>query len=129
MDRNILGGLSRGAGMTRRQLSAQQASEHSRELRSYVVGYGLALILTLIPFALVAWSHLSSIALWLAIGGCALLQVIVHFRCFLHVSFAKQKREDLHLILFTTLILVIMVGGTLWIVLNLYSRMMPSMFP
>ncbi|WP_277811162.1 cytochrome o ubiquinol oxidase subunit IV [Chromohalobacter canadensis] len=115
--------------MTRHHLSAQQENERSSELRSYVVGYVLALILTLTPFALVAWSDLSNMKLWSVIGICALIQIVVHFRFFLHVSLAKQKREDLHLILFTTLILVIMVGGTLWIILNLYTRIMPSMLP
>ncbi|WP_187775866.1 hypothetical protein [Salinicola corii] len=37
----------------------------------------------------------------------------------------KNKREDLQLILFTVLILTIMVGGTLWILFNLYYRMTP----
>jgi len=115
--------------MTRRDLSAQQPDERSSELRSYVLGYVLALTLTLIPFAIVAWSNLAPITQWLIIGICALIQVIVHFRYFLHVSFAKQKREDLHLILFTTLILVIMVAGTLWIMFSLYRRMIPSMLP
>ncbi len=115
--------------MTRQNLTAQQASERSSELRSYVIGYALALILTLIPFALVVWSDFTQTTQLSIIGVCALMQVVVHFRFFLHVSLAKQKREDLHLILFTTLILVIMIGGTLWIVLNLYTRMMPSMLP
>lgn len=115
--------------MTRQNLSAQQESERSSELRSYVIGYVLALILTLVPFAIVAWSVFPPMIQWSLIGACALIQVVVHFRFFLHVSLAKQKREDLHLILFTTLILVIMVGGTLWIILNLYTRMMPSMLP
>ncbi|MDW5376025.1 cytochrome o ubiquinol oxidase subunit IV [Halomonas sp. HP20-15] len=115
--------------MTRQDLSEQQKSERSSELRSYVIGYVLALILTLTPFAIVAWSDLTPVTQWSVIGACALIQVVVHFRFFLHVSLARQKREDLHLILFTTLILVIMVGGTLWIILNLYTRMMPSMLP
>lgn len=113
--------------MTRQPLSAQQQSERSSERRTYVIGYVLALILTLIPFAIVAWSDLTRMTQWVVIGICALIQVVVHFRFFLHVSLAKQKREDLHLILFTMLILVIMVGGTLWIMFSLYTRVMPSM--
>ncbi|WP_106477822.1 cytochrome o ubiquinol oxidase subunit IV [Phytohalomonas tamaricis] len=115
--------------MTKRTLSAEQENERQYELRTYILGYGLALILTLIPFALAAWGSLSRMTLWWVIGACALVQIVVHFRFFLHVTLAKNKREDLQLILFTALILIIMVGGTLWIMFNLYSRMMPSIMP
>ncbi|MDO0946890.1 cytochrome o ubiquinol oxidase subunit IV [Chromohalobacter israelensis] len=115
--------------MTDESLTQHQQHERSNEFRSYTVGYVLALVLTLIPFSLVAWSDFSKATLWTTIGGCALVQIIVHFRCFLHVSFSRQKREDLHLILFTVLILAIMVGGTLWIMYSLYMRMIPSMIP
>lgn len=108
-------------------LTAEQARERRSELLSYYCGMGLALLLTLIPFALVAYSDLARMTIWWIIGGCALLQIVVHFRFFLHITLAKSKREDLQLILFSVLILMLMVGGTLWILFNLYYRMAPSM--
>jgi cytochrome o ubiquinol oxidase operon protein cyoD len=36
---------------------------------------------------------------------------------------AMQKREDLQLILFPVLLLAIMVGGTVWIMASLTTRM------
>lgn len=48
--------------------------------------------------------------------------VIVHFRFFLHISFS-HKREDLQLILFSTVLLIIMVAGTIWIMGSLATRM------
>ena len=48
---------------------------------------------------------------------------MVHFRYFLHIDFTRQKREDLQLILFLFLLLVIMTGGTIWIMSNLATRM------
>lgn len=100
-----------------------RSQEHTRELRSYRVGFALALILTAIPFALVAWSGLATMTLLWIIGLCALIQIVVHFRCFLHIDLSKQTREDLQLILFSVLILAIMAGGTLWILHNLHMRM------
>lgn len=101
-----------------------RSREHAGELRSYCVGFGLALVLSAIPFALVAWSGLATMTLLWSIGVCALIQVVAHFRCFLHIDLSKQKREDLQLILFSVLILAIMAGGTLWILHNLDMRMM-----
>ncbi|HEX3983725.1 MAG TPA: cytochrome C oxidase subunit IV family protein [Acidisoma sp.] len=100
--------------------------EERREFRSYVWGIGLALLLTLVPFALVHWMAIRRFSPLLVIGAFALVQMLVHFRFFLHISFS-QKREDLQLILFSTLLLIIMSGGTLWIMASLAARMvMPA---
>jgi len=99
-------------------------AEFRRERRSYLIGLGLALILTAIPFGVVAWAGLpTGAALWL-IAGFALAQIAVHFRFFLHIDLSRQKREDLQLILFTVLLLAIMAGGTIWIMASLQTRMM-----
>lgn len=99
-------------------------AELRRERRSYLTGLALALVLTLIPFGMVAWGGWStSAAMWL-IAGSALVQIVVHFRFFLHIDLSQQKREDLQLILFTALLLAIMASGTIWIMANLYTRMM-----
>ncbi len=101
-----------------------QDGEYRRELLSYVSGLVLAVALTGAAFAMVHWSLATHFSLEVAIGVLALTQIVVHFRCFLHVDFSKQKREDLELILFSTLILVLMVAGTIWIMTNLAARMM-----
>lgn len=101
--------------------------EERREFHSYVWGAGLALALTLVPFALVHWMAMPRTAMVIVIGVFALLQIIVHLRFFLHISL-RQKREDLHLILFSALLLIIMVAGTIWIMASLAVRMtMPTM--
>lgn len=97
--------------------------EERQEFRSYVWGIGLALSLTLLPFALVHWSFdISRLWLLVVIGAFALAQMVVHFRFFLHIGF-KQKREDLQLLLFSGLLLTIMVAGTIWIMASLSQRM------
>lgn len=93
-----------------------------RELRAYVTGVVLALALTLVPFAIVHWDVLARPDVYYLIGAFALVQMVVHFRFFLHIGF-HQRREDLQLILFSTVLLILIVGGTIWIMLNLASRM------
>jgi cytochrome o ubiquinol oxidase operon protein cyoD len=102
-----------------------QKQDERRDFLSYAWGIGAALSLTLVPFGLVYWAGLPRSKLYIVIGALALLQMIVHFRFFLHFGF-KRKREDLQLILFSTLLLVIMVAGTLWIMSSLAVRMMPA---
>lgn len=100
--------------------------EYARELRGYCVGYGLAILLTLLPFGLVRWSVLPQHGLYLAIGVCALVQIIVHFRFFLHIDPPRQNVDDLHLILFTGLLLFFMIAGTIWILTSLAERVSPN---
>lgn len=103
-------------------------AQERREFRSYVWGIGLALLLTLAAFAVVHWHVLPRLSIFYVIGALALVQMIVHFRFFLHIGF-KQRREDLQLILFSAVLLIIMIGGTVWIMASLASRMAIPMHP
>lgn len=116
--------MSEQANTTENQAALKR--EERQEFRSYVWGIGLALLLTLVPFALVHWKAIPRFSLLVVIGAFALVQMLVHFRFFLHIGF-RQKREDLQLILFSALLLTIMVGGTIWIMASLAMRMaMPA---
>jgi cytochrome o ubiquinol oxidase operon protein cyoD len=101
----------------------------SDQFRSYAWGVGLAFLLSVVPFALVRWfSGSHRLSLFLIIGAFALVQMLVHFRFFLHIGF-RQNREDLQLLLFSALLLTIMVAGTVWIMASLAQRMaMPAPF-
>ena len=103
--------------------STYTEQEYKRDLHTYIAGYVLALVFTLVPFGLVYFSVMAPSGLVLAIGGFALVQAIVHFRCFLHINPPRQNVDDLHLILFSGLLLLFMVGGTIWILGNLATRM------
>jgi cytochrome o ubiquinol oxidase operon protein cyoD len=95
-----------------------------RERGVYIVGLICALTLTCAAFAVVAW-HLASAGTTLAIVfGLGLIQIICHFRFFLHIDLRKNAREDLQLILFSGLITLLMVGGTMIVLFNLRHRMM-----
>ena len=94
------------------------------ELVTYAVGYGLALLLTGAAFAVVYWRLATPATALGIVFGLALVQMLVHFRCFLHVDLAKSSRDDLQLILFSTMIVLLMVGGTLVVLFNLRMRMM-----
>ena len=97
---------------------------YASELQLYLVGIGLALALSAIPFGLVAFTTIPRLTLLIVIAACAIVQAVVHFRFFLHIDLSRQRREDLQLILFSTLIVVLMVSGTIWIISNQIGTMM-----
>jgi len=107
---------------------AERKEEERRDFHAYVWGFSLALALTLVPFGLVHWSGIARFPLLIVIAAFALVQAVVHFRFFLHIGF-RQKREDLQLVLFSAVLLIIMVIGTIWIMASLAARMAMPMHP
>lgn len=105
-----------------RDSPATRAAQEREDFRSYAWGMAIALLLTCVPFAMVHWHLMSRRALFITIGVCAFVQIVAHFRFFLHIGW-KRQREDLQLILFSALIMAIMVAGTLWIMGSLSVRM------
>lgn len=93
-------------------------------LRSYLTGFALALLLTAIPFALVAIGTASPAVMIPSIYAAAIIQILVHLHFFLHLDLSPRNQWYLVAILFTLLIIVIMVGGTLWILYDLSNHMM-----
>lgn len=96
----------------------------SDEFRQYVIGGALALALTLLAFWAAIAPDVSHAKRSFAIIFLAVVQMAVHFRFFLHIDLKRSHRDDLHLILFTTLIIAIMITGTIWILFNQHARMM-----
>lgn len=104
-------------------MSDPNQSERS-DIRTYLIGYAGAMSLTGAAFAAVRWPSFGATATLGIVLALALVQMIVHFRFFLHITLAKSTRDDLRLILFSTLIVALMVSGTLVILMNLRERMM-----
>ena len=103
---------------------AQPAAEARQRATLLFLGLGLALLLTGAAFGLAVFRLLPVSTLLPVIGMLALVQIAVQFRFFLHIDLSRSKREDLQLILFSGLLILIMVGGSIWIMTNLDQRMM-----
>lgn len=93
-------------------------------LRTTLIGFGAAALLTAVPFAFVAFGIVSPAhTLWI-IGLAGVAQIIVHLRVFLGIRLRSGDRERNAALIFAVVLLCIMVGGTLWIMGNLNYRMM-----
>lgn len=96
------------------------------KFNAYMTGFVLAVILTAVPFVLVAFRLVSATTTLVVIAILALIQVLVHLRYFLHLDFKDTPRENLVTLAFTAVLIVIMIGGSLWIMFDLHARMMPT---
>jgi cytochrome o ubiquinol oxidase operon protein cyoD len=91
--------------------------------RTYLTGLVLALILTAIPFALVATNSLPRSQTLIVIGVAAIIQILVHLRYFLHLDLKSTPRENLAALVFAAVLIFIVVGGSFWIMFDLHNRM------
>ena len=106
------------------QASIDSTGVSRGSFKSYLTGFGLALILTAIPFALVMRGTLSPGATLAVIFGAGLVQILVHLHYFLHLDRSSAARWNVLALVFTLLIMILFVGGSLWIMHNLNYRMM-----
>ena len=96
-------------------------------VKSYLTGFVLSLLFTIAPYLLVTRDILDGSALLLALAVFAIAQVFVQLLCFLHLRNEARPRLQSIAFAFMTLVVVIVVFGSLWIMNNLdYHMTMPQ---
>ncbi len=96
-------------------------------LKGYLTGFVLSVILTAIPFYLVmgdiSWSK-QAIALTVVVF--AAVQMIVHMVYFLHMTPKSEDGWTLTSLVFTLILVVITLAGSLWVMYHMDNNMMPK---
>lgn|SRR3990167_6568881 len=95
-----------------------------KTLKSYLTGLILSLAFTLLAFLLVAKHALSVPHLYISLAVLAVLQLIAQVVCFLRMNASKEGQWNLMPFLFTIVIVLVLVVGSLWIMYNLNYNMM-----
>ncbi len=94
--------------------------------RSYLTGFIISAVLTIIPFAMVMMGDFSDTLTIAVIVGFAITQIVVQMIYFLHLHPKSEGGWNLLAFLFTAIILVIVISGSLWVMHHLESNMMPA---
>jgi cytochrome o ubiquinol oxidase operon protein cyoD len=95
---------------------------------SYLVGFVLAVALTVVPFWAVMKGLVHGAQAVELIMGLAVVQILVHLRYFLHIT-GKTDRWTLQALVFTLFVLGIVLGGSVWVMHNMNANMMPMQMP
>lgn len=98
-------------------------SDHGT-VKSYIVGFIFSLVLTIVPFVIVAEHLFSTLSMYVTIAIFALAQLLVQLVFFLHLSPKSKARWNLNVFIFTFLVVMILVAGSIWIMVNLDYFMM-----
>ena len=95
-------------------------------MRGYVIGFVLSLILTAIPFWLVMGKVLPSpVSTGYVILGFAVVQIVVHMIYCLHMNTRSEGGWSMTSLIFTIIVVVIALSGSLWVMYHLNTNMMP----
>ncbi|WP_165313334.1 cytochrome o ubiquinol oxidase subunit IV [Vibrio ziniensis] len=102
------------------------SNQHLDSAKSdYVKGFIASLILTIIPFYFVATQSLPKDITYAILFGCAVIQVIVHFIYFLHMEIKTDEGKwNFVSLMFTAIVVLILIAGSIWIMWNLNVNMM-----
>ncbi|MDN7131646.1 cytochrome o ubiquinol oxidase subunit IV [Vreelandella profundi] len=103
--------------------SSSQPSDHGT-VKSYVTGLVLSLVLTIIPFGAIMFGSFSMPINVGIIAVTAILQVLVQLVMFMHLNFKSDDGWSMLSFVFTISILVLVIGGSLWIMQHLHLNMM-----
>ena len=97
------------------------------DLKGYMTGFVLAVILTAIPFWLVMDKVLGkSSVMAMVILGIGAVQIVVHMVYFLHMNTKSEGGWTMLALIFTLVLVVIVLSGSLWVMYQLDHNMMPS---
>lgn len=97
-------------------------------LKSYTIGFVLSVILTAIPFWLVMGNVFANPATTaFTILGFAAVQIVVHMVYFLHMNAKVEGGWSMLAMLFTLILVVIVLAGSIWVMYHMNQNMMPGM--
>ena len=95
-------------------------------LKEYTIGFLLSVILTAIPFWIVigkVFDQSSTTAL--VVLGFAAVQIVVHMIYFLHMNTKSEGGWNMLALMFTVVVVVITMSGSLWVMFHMNQNMMP----
>jgi cytochrome o ubiquinol oxidase operon protein cyoD len=91
----------------------------------YVIGLGLAVLFTATSFFVAGTDLVWQPSIPVAIIVLAIAQMGIHLVFFLHITTGADNTNNVLALAFGLLIVILVIGGSLWIMANLNHNMLP----
>ena len=102
-----------------------QESESRASVLSYTVGLGLAILATVASFVVARAGLLWPPGIPVGLVVLAIAQIGVHLVFFLHLGSGPDNTNNILALAFGVLMVFLVIAGSLWIIANLQTNMMP----
>ena len=96
-----------------------------REVGGYVIGFALAIVLTIASFWVTRTNFIYGPALAVALLVLAVAQMGVHLVFFLHITTDPDNTNNVLALAFGVLIVCLVVFGSIWVMIHMNQNMMP----
>jgi cytochrome o ubiquinol oxidase subunit IV len=93
-------------------------------VRGYLIGFVLAVVLTVASFWSVKSGAFSGESALVVLAVLAAIQMIVHVVFFLHVNASKEQRWHAWSFAYTIAMSLVIIVGTVWVMHNVHMLMM-----
>jgi cytochrome o ubiquinol oxidase operon protein cyoD len=95
------------------------------EVGGYVIGFALAIVLTIASFWVTRTNFIYGPALAVALLVLAVAQMGVHLVYFLHITTDPDNTNNVLALAFGVLIVCLVVFGSIWVMIHMNQNMMP----
>jgi cytochrome o ubiquinol oxidase operon protein cyoD len=106
--------------------AADSGSSARRGLHTYLIGLGLATVMTIASFWAAQTHLIYGPGISVAIVVLAIAQMGIHLVFFLHITTAPDNANNVLALAFGILIACLVIFGSLWIMANLDHNMLPA---
>jgi len=103
----------------------QAGHEAAPGAKGYTIGLALALLLTATSFWIAGSEVIWAPAIPAALLALAVAQMGIHLAFFLHITTGPDNTNNVLALAFGVLIVILVIGGTIWIIGHLNHNMMP----
>jgi cytochrome o ubiquinol oxidase operon protein cyoD len=102
-----------------------EENEPTASYLSYTAGLGLAVVATIVSFVVAQTNLLWSPGIPVGLIVLAFAQIGIHLVFFLHLGSGPDSTNNILALAFGVLIAFLVIAGSVWIIANLNSNMMP----
>ncbi len=96
-------------------------------LKPQFIGFVASFVLMISSYRIVTHHHLSDGLMHATIIGTAIVVAMIQLIFFMHLGLESKPRWNTITFLFTLLVILLIIGGSLWIMHNLNYNLMPGM--
>ena len=111
--------------MRRRATSMLDGNEPAEGISGYLIGLGLATLLTVVSFFIARTTLVWQPSIPVALVVLAVAQMGVHLVFFLHITTGPDNTNNVLALAFGVLIVFLVIAGSIWIMWHLNHNMMP----
>ncbi|VWX62654.1 Cytochrome bo3 quinol oxidase subunit 4 [Burkholderiales bacterium 8X] len=133
IDRSSHAAQAQSQGHGHAQQEGHAHSDHDNDevghstFGGYMTGFVLSIILTAIPFWLVMGKVFEqpNVTAWVILAFAA-VQIVVHMIYFLHMNTKSEGGWSMLALIFTIVLVVITLSGSIWVMYHMNTNMMPA---